>query len=55
MECKQATQSSTIILRVAVAEMMTYPKTSIGIIISEYIMLTEFSLLIKNFHLLMQY
>ena len=29
------------ILRVAVAEMMTYPKTSIGIIISEYIMFTE--------------
>ena len=29
------------ILRVAVAEMMIYPKTSIGIIISEYIMFTE--------------
>ena len=29
------------ILRVAVAEMMTYPKTSIGIIISEYLMFTE--------------
>ena len=29
------------ILRVAVAEMITYPKTSIGIIISEYIMFTE--------------
>ena len=29
------------ILRVAVAEMMTYPKTSISIIISEYIMFTE--------------
>ena len=29
------------ILRVAVAEMIIYPKTSIGVIISEYIMFTE--------------
>ena len=29
------------ILRVAIAEMMIYPKTSVGIIISEYIMFTE--------------
>ena len=29
------------ILRVAVAEMVIYPKTAIGIIISEYIMFTE--------------
>ena len=29
------------ILRVAIAEMMIYPKTSIAIIISEYIMFTE--------------
>ena len=29
------------ILRVAITEMMIYPKTSVGIIISEYIMFTE--------------
>lgn len=29
------------ILRVAIAEMMIYPKTSVGIIISEYLMFTE--------------
>ena len=43
------------ILRVAVAEMMIYPKTSIGIIISEYIMFTESFFTDKEFHLLMQY
>ena len=29
------------LLRVAISEMITYPKTSMGIIISEYLMLAE--------------
>jgi len=32
---------SLAILRVAISEMITYPKTSIGIIVSEYLSLAE--------------
>jgi N utilization substance protein B len=36
------------ILRVAISEMINFPKTSVGIIISEYLMLTESFLQIKS-------
>ena len=36
------------ILRVAISEMINFPKTSVGIIISEYLMLTESFFTVKE-------